>query len=177
MTRPRLQPPSAPPPSSHRSGLVRILRNFFIPPSRSHSSTLRIHKQTRARISPPGVNELFNAHARPHTDTSRPPGDSRRCGAFSPVMLFAGQVCEVQMACLFFFDWGALLGARGRFAEMTERCRKSFVSREARRKDGTGEMIPVRCSWNLLCCTTRKTCCTQDWVSTSQCSAVVFTNM
>lgn len=28
-------------------------------------------------------------------------------------MLFAGQVYEVEMACLFFFDWGAPLGARG----------------------------------------------------------------
>lgn len=135
VTRPRLQPhPNSvcTPRSSRRSGLARIFKEFFIPPSCSHSSTLCIHKQTRARASPSGVKELFNAHARPHTDTNRPQETAGDVGLLAlscclqvkfakskwPVCFsLIGKLCwALEDVC-----WGA--------AEMTERCMKSFVSR------------------------------------------------
>ena len=54
---------------------------------------------------------------------------------FSPVTLFAGQVYEVEMACLFFSDWGEHRWALGdvcwEAAAMTEHRGESFVSGRA----------------------------------------------
>lgn len=61
-------------------------------------------------------------------------------------MLFAGQVYEVEIACLFFFDWGhrwALGDVCWEAAAMTEHCRKSFVSGGVQEKDGAFDTYPL----------------------------------
>ena len=60
-------------------------------------------------------------------------------------MLFAGQVYEVEMACLFYFDWGALLGARGCLLGSCgddRALQDKLCFQEAGRKDGAFDMSP-----------------------------------
>lgn len=120
---PRL-PPRAPP------HLLRAIWGSYIFPSAIPEHFVYISKPQHP-VSPSAVEHFFLAPPRKWRSW-----DCCRRGALSPVMLFAGQVYKVEIACLFFLGGGVGGGVGGgarlsaiccKGAAMTECCRKSFV--------------------------------------------------
>lgn len=116
-------------------------QDIYFTPSLSFQWLLHAYTNIRTKFP------LLACRISSHKHTNRPRETARRCEAFSPVMLFAGQVYGVEMACLFFLAWGSNAGHWGIFAGQPQWWRSA--AERAFFQDDTFDMPRSSSVWSL----------------------------